>query len=398
VCLTELREGLSEYATRFDAALLSPRDAARVVDDASAIEKMAATVKALAAARVADTEVWREGGDRSPAHQIARTTGVSVAQAQDTLAAARRLDDQPEISDAARRGELSTQQVSVISDAAAANPAATGRLLEASRKQSLGELREEAARSKAVGIDLEARRRRIHERRSLRSWTDADGVGNLHLRDNPEVVARVMAAVDPVRDKLFKEARTDGRREPTEAYAADALVEIVCGEAQGSCPQAKLLVRADLEVVLRGYPLDGETCELVGYGPVAVSVVRDMIESGNAVIAAIATKGKDVVGVAHLSRRPTAHQVSALEWLNPTCAVEGCNALAFLEIDHAEDWSKTKITLLALLDRLCPHHHDLKTHDNWALVPGRGKREFVPPDDPRHPRHAPNAHDPPAAA
>ena len=43
-------------------------------------------------------------------------------------------------------------------------------------------------------------------------------------------------------------------------------------------------------------------------------------------------------------------------------------------------------TILDLLDRLCPHHHDLKTIDNWALVEGRGKRAFVPPDDPRHPR------------
>jgi hypothetical protein len=38
------------------------------------------------------------------------------------------------------------------------------------------------------------------------------------------------------------------------------------------------------------------------------------------------------------------------------------------------------------LDGLCSHHHDLKTIDNWALVDGRGKREFVPPHDPRHPR------------
>jgi hypothetical protein len=396
--LSEIRRVMSRQAERFDAALLAPRDAAQVVDDAAAIEKMAATVKALAAARVADTEVWREGGDRSAAHQLARTTGTSVAQAQETLAAARRLEDQPEVADAARRGELSAQQVAIISDAAAANPAAAGRLIESSRKQSLGELRDECARTKSVGLDLEARRRRIHERRSLRAWTDRDGVGNILLRENPEVVAELMAAVEPVRDRLFKAAHKEGRREPSEAYAADALVELVHRRDVNSAPRrprAKVLFRVDLDIALRGYPLDGEVCELVGYGPVPVSTVLDMIESGNPVIAAIATRGKDVVGVAHLSRRPTAHQVSALEWLNPTCTAEGCNALSFLEIDHAEDWSKTKFTLLALLDRLCPHHHDLKTNEGWALVPGRGKREFVPPDDPRHPHHA---KDPPRAA
>ena len=47
--------------------------------------------------------------------------------------------------------------------------------------------------------------------------------------------------------------------------------------------------------------------------------------------------------------------------------------------------ARANTTVLDLLDRLCSHHHDLKTIDNWALVDGRGKRAFVPPDDPRHP-------------
>jgi hypothetical protein len=62
---------------------------------------------------------------------------------------------------------------------------------------------------------------------------------------------------------------------------------------------------------------------------------------------------------------------------------------------HRVDWATSHLTVLDLLDRLCSHHHDLKSLDNWALVDGGGKRPFVPPDDPRHPRHA-NA--PPVAA
>jgi hypothetical protein len=74
--------------------------------------------------------------------------------------------------------------------------------------------------------------------------------------------------------------------------------------------------------------------------------------------------------------------------------VEGCSTVAFLEVDHRVDWARSHLTVLDLLDRLCSHHHDLKSREAWALVHGRGKRAFVPPDDPRHPRHA---HDPPAA-
>ncbi|MDQ6837443.1 MAG: hypothetical protein M3137_03645 [Actinomycetota bacterium] len=62
--------------------------------------------------------------------------------------------------------------------------------------------------------------------------------------------------------------------------------------------------------------------ELVGYGPVAISVIRDMIDTGDPFLTAVATRDVDVVGVAHLGRRPTAHQRTALEWLYPTCAVE----------------------------------------------------------------------------
>jgi len=44
--------------------------------------------------------------------------------------------------------------------------------------------------------------------------------------------------------------------------------------------------------------------------------------------------------------------------------------------------------MLEMLDRLCRYHHRLKTTKGWALVEGTGKRDFVPPEDPRHPRHA----------
>jgi hypothetical protein len=149
-----------------------------------------------------------------------------------------------------------------------------------------------------------------------------------------------------------------------------------------------MLVRVDLEKLVGFAGTGDEICEIAGYGPIAVSAVHEMLETGDPFLAAIVTKGREVVGVAHLRRRPTAHQRSALEWLYPTCAAEGCNSLTYLEIDHRDDWAKTKQTIFDLLDRLCSHHHDLKTRDNWALEQGTGKRAFVPPDDPRHPRHA----------
>ncbi len=246
----------------------------------------------------------------------------------------------------------------------------------------------------------------IHQRRSLRDWTDTEGVWHLHMRHNPEVGAQFMAALAPARDRLFNEARTEGRREPREAYGADALVETVCGKSEEegdaeksppSRPGSKIIVRVDLPALLRGHPAEGETCEIAGFGPVALSAVRDLLDTADPFLAAVVTAGEAVVGVAHLGRRPRAGQQTALEWLYPTCAALGCSATAFLEIDHRLEWAQSRLTVFDLLDRLCPHHHVLKTLDGWALVEGRGKRAFVAPDDPRHPRHPARSHDPPRA-
>jgi hypothetical protein len=63
--------------------------------------------------------------------------------------------------------------------------------------------------------------------------------------------------------------------------------------------------------------------------------------------------------------------------------------------DHREDWSATHRTPFDGIDGYCCHHHDKKTYDGWALVAGVGKRAFVAPDDPRHPRNAKTQERPP---
>jgi hypothetical protein len=385
-----VREELSELAGRFDPALLDARAADRVLDDVVAIKNVAAAMEAQLLARKAETGIWREGGARSAAEEFARRTGVRVRDAQAAIETGRRLRDLPATADAAMRGELSPQQTSAITDAAAVDPEAEARLLDQAQHGSLQELRDACAKTKANATDLEARRRRIHDSRHLRSWVDAEGVGHLHLRDNPERIASVVRVIDGRRDQLVREARADGCCESLEAHAADALHEMVCGddEAARAKPGTKILVRVDLDALLRGSPVGDETCEIAGYGPVAVSAVREMIDTADPFLVAIATKGEQVLGVAHLGRRVNAKQQSALEWLYPTCAVEGCTRSTFLEYDHREDWARTKFTLLDWSDRVCDHHHDLKTHHDWALVAGHGKRALVPPDDARHPRHA----------
>ncbi len=56
--VVELEEATRRYAAGFDSALLSADQAGVALASAVAIERMAATVKALAAVRVADTGPW----------------------------------------------------------------------------------------------------------------------------------------------------------------------------------------------------------------------------------------------------------------------------------------------------------------------------------------------------
>src|SRR5205085_11817704 len=178
-----------------------------------------------AAARAEDCGAWARSGDRSPAHHLARITGTTVGQAMGAMKTARKLEKLPETKKAADAGKLSAQQTEAIASAATADPAAEKELVEAAGRLSLKELRDETDRVKAAADhDAEARRKRIHRERSLRSWTDNQGAGNLAWRDNPERVAQLMAVLQTIADKKFDEARKEERHEPPGAYLADAIV------------------------------------------------------------------------------------------------------------------------------------------------------------------------------
>jgi hypothetical protein len=203
--LGELREAVERFSAGFDAQLISPEDAGVVVGHAAAMEKMAATLKALAAARVAETKLSKNHGDRSAAHALARTTGSTVVEAARVLETGRRLEALSETAAAARRGELSTQQAAAIAEAAGADLESEARLLDQARRSSLQELKDECARIRATSAsDLEASRMRIHASRYLRTYTDAEGAFNLRFRHNPEVGAEVMAALEPIKDACSK--------------------------------------------------------------------------------------------------------------------------------------------------------------------------------------------------
>jgi hypothetical protein len=388
--LAELRQSAAGLAERFDAALVAPGQLSQVLCDAGAVEKMMATIAALAASRLAACGPPATA-PRQAARDLAHASGTSLGEAAKALEAARALESRPEVAAVARAGGLSRPQLSLVLGAAAVDAGAAPQLLALAKTASLGELAEHAARARAAHQDLEARRQEVHRARSLRNYTDAGGTAHLHAQGRPQDVALVMAAIGPLGDKAFAAARKEGRRERPEAYAFDGLVALATAGG-AKAPRGEVVFRVDLAAMVRGYPVDGEVCEVAGFGPVSTQAVIDVMDCGDPVLKAVLTKGQDVVNVTHLGRRPNAAQRTALDWLFPTCAAEGCGTRSsHLQSDHRAEWAKSHVTVLGLLDRLCQFHHYRKTYHGWALVPGRGKRAFVPPDDPRHPRHCAGA-------
>ncbi len=385
--LSGLREALADLAAGFEPGQLAPSELQEALGQAGAIEKLGATLAGLIAARLAQLgkpSVARQEAARS----LARAAGTTLREAQRAIGAAEEMAAQPELAAAARSGQLSRAQAGIVAGAAAANPAATAGLLAKASHVSLWELAGEAARATAAsGPSWEQARRA----RSLRSYTDGAGVWHLHAQGPPEQGARVMANLQPIADKLFDQARSQGRRENPEALGFDALVELATSGG-GGMPPAEVVFRVDAEAFFRGYPAEGEVTEVAGFGPVSTQAVRDVLEHGTTFVKAVVTRGVDVTGVVHLGRRPSAHQATALGWLYPTCAAEGCGVLTdWCQTDHRTPWAEAHFTVLSQLDRLCKAHHALKTYQGWSLVEGKGKRPFVPPGDPRHPRHAQRA-------
>jgi hypothetical protein len=454
--VVQIRGQLSELVAALDPDAVSGLTARELWGEFDRIERLGSAGKTLLARRIAATHDRDRAGSRTAAESLARQAGTSAAAAREALDTSNRLSELQGVAGALRRGELSPAQAAAITGAAEADRSAEQRLLELAARASLAELREECARVRAAADpDPDATNRRIHAQRRLRHYSDAEGGWNLSARGTAQDGAAFTTVLNAITDQVFTAARRDGRHEPVEAYAFDALMAMATHASRpdqpaapangGAAPVAELvdgtdergdhvgaragdaqpldagsgarkntggdpgivrttagrtvgpvpprrwanprylaLLRIDAAALRRGRVDGQELCEIAGVGPVPVSVARDLL--GEAIVKLVITNGVDVANVTHLGRGPTTAQKIALMWTNPTCNAEGCHRRR-IEYDHRKPWAQTRHTRLDELDPLCDYHHDLKTRLGWALVPGTGKRAFVPPDDPRHPRH-----------
>jgi hypothetical protein len=360
--MVAVRERLGGVVTKIRPVALTPGQAEAAMDEVLAMRKYLDGAPILLAQRAAETGGWRSRGASSPAEDLAKRSGTSTGRAKDVLDTSKKVDDQPEVEDALREGRLSGDQASLIADAAAANPDAQADLLEEAAKGDTRGLRDRCGRVKAAADpDPEATRRRLHRERYLRYGKTADGslAGSFKLA--PQAGAELDALVGPFVKAQAQRAKADGRLDTLDQLSADALVAMARAAATGTngTTSTQVNIVVDRDALLRGHTQTGEVCEYTTcFGPISVpvSVVQEILD--DAFLIGLFRDGIDVQAEVRYGRHTSVAVRDALRVRDDfTCAIDGCNRRARLEIDHREPVARGGADRYTNLRHLCAHHH-----------------------------------------
>ena len=378
--LGELLPLVRSMVAGVDVGDLDVPDAVRVVDECAEAERLFAALRVMAAATLENKAVWRREGFRSLAAWMASKTGTAVAPAIASLEMAGLLRELPSLAAAFREGRLSEAQAREIAEVASEVPEAESQLVEAAERLSFKDLRDECARVEAAAlVDEDDRYRRVHKKRRTRAWV-RKGEGHFSAVMTPDELARWMAVINAATDDIVTEAIQGGWFENRDAHSVDALLNLIQPDAEvPSGPETIVHVVVDYDAMMRGHTVTGEKCEIPGIGPIPVTLARQMAD--DAILKVLLTKGVDVMAVAHGGYTPPAHLRSALEVRDPQCIVPGCNRRRGLQIDHRNTFSRTRVTKLEDLARICRFHHYLKTFLGYTYRGGPGAWEWVPPEN-----------------
>jgi hypothetical protein len=369
---------LEDFARTFDACALDGAASAAMLDRLGVIRRLVDGLVAKSANRAHETAAFLESGDRDTVHFVARTVGVSAGEARAAIATASELDALPAVDAAVREGRLSARQTERIATTATAHPGCEKRLLAAAK---IGDkaLKDACQRVRAEREDPAERSKRQHRSRTLRTWTDDDGMLNGAFSLTPETGGQLKAIIDREAQKRF---RASDDHEPLHAHAADVLTEQFLGDSAATGVKTTVHVVVDHAALTRGNTVEGERCEIPGVGPVNVEWARSLL--GDAFVTAVITKGRDITTVAHLGRHVPAEVRTAMLVAGRECDVEGCECRDYLELDHSEiDFAAGGPTAFWNLTWLCWKHHRRKS-SGWALGPRNphtDKRPLQPPSN-----------------
>jgi hypothetical protein len=378
-----------------------------VAERFSQIQRVASSGVALYAPVVVETGSFAKEGHTSAPDWLGSVSGSSASAAKSVLSAAGRAAASPELTEALHEGELSNDQLKLVTKTAAEVKGVTGDLLGLIRESaSLKEVTDTAEQMRAAARSRETekvRRDRVHATRHFRWHKDEDG--GIRFAGSCDEVA--WSHVAPV-----LEAQTTARwkaagssREPLEAYRLDAFIDMMAsgpigdavpddpddpgdpddvdeaGEHRSRSGRPRTVVIINAESLRRGTTQGDELCEIDGIGTVSVAAATELIGEGG--LQYLIKEGFDIKTMTRSTRYVNKYIDTALLVRDRVCARPGCGKRLGLERDHWQlDYGKDGPTELANLVRLCPECHKMKTDGGWRLTGGPGHWGWVGPEDP----------------
>jgi hypothetical protein len=364
-----------------DPECLSGADAQRLYTSVVEVLRLATAAKLSLATRIESSNIWREAGHRNAASLIAETEGVGVGQAQSTLETGKALSDAPKTAEALRDGKLSEPQVKELAAAVAVDPGKEHELVDAAQGEPMRALRDRCRKTKARAASADPARTlaAIHADRHLRHWIDDQGAFCLKGRLTPDRGAQFLSVLDAATKDRFEEARKNGDRESMDAYAADALIDLACGDSSNKGrPKTIVNVRVDQEALFNREARGDELSEIDGIGEVPIPVIESLLS--DSYLKVLFYHGTEVNRICHPGRYINAPIRTALQNDQPCCVVPGCGSTKFLEIDHIQPVEANGPVKLSNLCRLCSYHHDKKTNAGYVIYKDEhGKWHFDPP-------------------
>ena len=360
-----------------DPECLSGADAQSLYASVVEVLRLATAAKLSLATRIESSNIWRESGHRNAASLIAETEGVGVGQARSTLETGKALAEAPKTAEALRDGKLSEPQVKELASAVAVDPGQEPELVDAAQGEPMRKLRDRCRRTKARAASADPARTlaAIHADRHIRHWIDDQGAFCLRGRLTPDRGAQFLSVLDAATKDRFEEARKNGDRECMDAYAADALIELLCGDSsRRGRPKTVVNVRVDQEALFNREARGDEVSAIDGIGDVPIPVIESLLSDAH--LKVLFYRGTDVNKICHPGRYINPSIRTALENDHPCCVVPKCGSTKFLEIDHIQPVEENGPVKLSNLCRLCSYHHD-ETADQCRLRRVQGRRRQV---------------------
>ena len=235
------------------------------------------------------------------------------------------------------------------------------------------------------------RHQRAKKTRTVKRWSEADGMGSLHVFSTAQDIATIWEAITALADNARGGAEDD---RPLDARRVDVLVDmcadvLAAGEWRGRRLTERQGRRPHVQVLMPFAALLGgdSACELVGHGPISAAQARDIAADATLSRLVCDPLSGQLLDYGETRYEPSPHLKRFVMARDQRCIAPGCRVPATrCQIDHRVPFRLGDATGADNLGSPCQHHHvakdgggfDLRKDENgdyvWTTPLGRTYR------------------------